>query len=198
MQARTLCTAIVVAASAACAAPKPHTFGAYNDLGPRVSAPTGQRSPRNISVTLNRPANVAVFLVVPGRGSTLLFPADSAESARIESGTHTLTTSLARTATDTTRNQRRPPNQDPNNPNRQGRANGRGNFDPNNGAATTRGYLLVFATQDSLPYNTLANRVSGISIPIDDDDALNTVTKLIRETTKATGQWAAYATEFTP
>jgi hypothetical protein len=190
---------VVVAASAACAAPKPHTFGAYNDLAPRVSAESGQKTPRQVTVALNRPANVAVFLVVPGRGSQLLYPADSTQSPHMESGTHTVTTSLARANADTTRNQQRRPNQEPNAAGRQGRgANGRGGFDPNGGASMTRGYLLVFATQDSLPYSTLSTKVSGISIPIDDDDALNTVTKLIRETTKATGQWAAYATEFTP
>ncbi len=198
MQARTLCTAVVVAASAACAAPKPHTFGAYNDLAPRVSAASGQRTPRTITVELNRPANVAVFLVVPGRGSQLLYPADSTESAHMESGPHTVTTALARANADTTRNPRRPNQQEPNNGRQPRSANGRGNFDPSAGASTTRGYLLVFATQDSLPYTTLATKVSGISIPIDYDAALNTVTTLIRETTKATGQWAAYATEFTP
>jgi hypothetical protein len=44
----------------------------------------------------------------------------------------------------------------------------------------------------------LSTKVSGISIPIEDSDALNTVTKLIRETTHTTGTWAAYATEFSP
>jgi hypothetical protein len=38
--------------------------------------------------------------------------------------------------------------------------------------------------------------VAGLSIPIEDDDALNTVTKLIRESTHTTGPWAAYATEY--
>jgi hypothetical protein len=40
--------------------------------------------------------------------------------------------------------------------------------------------------------------VNGVTIPIEDDDALNTVTKLIRETTHSTGTWAAYAAEFPP
>jgi len=35
-------------------------------------------------------------------------------------------------------------------------------------------------------------------VPIDDTDALNTVTKLVRQTTKTTGRWAAFATDFPP
>ena len=60
------------------------------------------------------------------------------------------------------------------------------------------GYLLIYASQEPLSYNTLQTRVSGLSIPIEDDDALNTVTKLIRGTTKANGPWAAFASEFPP
>jgi hypothetical protein len=57
---------------------------------------------------------------------------------------------------------------------------------------------LIYASQDPLPYATLSSRVAGISVPIDDTDALNTVTKLIRETTRTTGRWAAFATDFPP
>lgn len=49
-----------------------------------------------------------------------------------------------------------------------------------------------------MPYLALSTRVSGISIPIEDNDALNTVTKLIRQTTKTDGPWAAFATDFPP
>jgi hypothetical protein len=59
-----------------------------------------------------------------------------------------------------------------------------------------RGYLLIYASQEPLPYNILSTRVNGFSVPIEDDDALNTVTKLIREVTHTTGPWAAYATDF--
>ena len=61
-----------------------------------------------------------------------------------------------------------------------------------------RGYLLVFASQQPLVYKTLTSRVAGISIPIDDDDALNTVIKLIRATTQINGPWAAFASEYPP
>jgi hypothetical protein len=58
--------------------------------------------------------------------------------------------------------------------------------------------LLIYAAQDPLPYATLSSRVAGISVPIDDTDALNTVMKLVRQTTKTTGRWAAFATDFPP
>ena len=61
-----------------------------------------------------------------------------------------------------------------------------------------RGYLLIYASQQPLPYATLKTRVAGLSVPIADDDALNTVTKLVRETTHTTGPWAAFSTDFPP
>lgn len=178
-------------------------FGQYNDLTPRVAAPQGDRLPRRLTVQLGRPANVAVFLVVPGRGSELLFPADSVQSQFMESGSHLVETSRARGAlNDSSRLVRRPtpaPAPTSQQPPQRGQRNQRGIGDslPPLGL-NQRGYLLVFASQEPLPYATLKNRVSGLSIPIEDDDALNTVTKLIRSTTKTSGPWAAFASEFPP
>ena len=53
----------------------------------------GERTPRHLTVQLAKPANVAVFLVVPGRGSTLLFPADSTQNQYVEAGSHLVETS---------------------------------------------------------------------------------------------------------
>src|SRR5262249_50945095 len=58
----------------ACVSSGPHMFGQYNDLSPKVAPQQGDKVPRHLTVQLARPANVAVFLVVPGRGSELLFP----------------------------------------------------------------------------------------------------------------------------
>jgi hypothetical protein len=195
VQARTIWSVALAATVAGCAAAKPHTFGAYNDLSPRVAAQQGERTPQHVTVELNRPANVAVFYVVPGRGSELLFPADSTQSGFLQSGSHSVTTARAKLAlSDTSRLNRRPDQQTPAGQRPNARA---GNFDPNGRLSMNqRGYLLVYASQDALPYSTLSTKVSGVSIPIDDEDALNTVTKLIRATTKTTGQWAAYASEF--
>jgi len=185
-----------------CATGGPHVFGQYTDLSPRVAAQKGERVPQHLTVQLQRPAHVAVFLVVPGRGSTLLFPADSTQSGFMEAGPHLVETSFGRAAlSDTSRLIRRPQDQPPgaNRPPTTTTGRGRGARDsfPQFGF-NQHGYLLIYASQDPMQYSALATRVSGISIPIEDNDALNTVTKLIRESTKTTGPWAAMATDFPP
>ena len=188
----------------ACVSSGPHMFGQYNDLSPKVAPQQGDKVPRHLTVQLARPANVAVFLVVPGRGSELLFPADSAQSQYLEPGSHLVETARARAAlSDSSTLLRRPATtRTPNTqqPAQRGRGNMRGGLGdslpllgPNQ-----RGFLLIYASQEPLAYSTLKTRVSGLSIPIEDDDALNTVTKLIRGTTKTSGPWAAFASEFPP
>ena len=192
----------LLAVLAGCATGGPAHFGQYAEFTPKVAATKGERSPLHVTVQLVKPANVAVFLVAPGRASTLLFPADSLQPQLVEAGSHLLETSLARQAADTAgrgrRGQPAQPGRRDTIPNRGG-GRGRGGL----GDATTfgfnqRGYLLVYASQEPLPYSVLATRVSGISVPIDDTDALNTVTKLIRETTHTSGRWSAFATDFPP
>ncbi len=188
----------------ACVSSGPHMFGQYNDLAPKVAAQQGERLPRHLTVQLGRPANVAVFLVVPGRGSTLLFPADSNQSQYMEGGSHLVETSLARAAAlnDSSRLVRRPTpapaptSQQP--PQRGGRGNRPFNDSLPAIGANQHGYLLIYASQEPLQYSTLATRVSGISIPIEDTDALNTVTKLIHGASRTSGPWAAFATDFPP
>ncbi|MGE5730706.1 MAG: hypothetical protein ACM37U_02135 [Gemmatimonas sp.] len=185
-----------------CAGSQPHMFGQYNDLAPKVAPTQGERIPQHLTVQIGRPANVAVFLVAPGRASRLLFPADSMQSAYVEAGAHLVETSLAKAAlSDSSRLIRRPPEQTG------------GNRQPNGSRGRTgtvgrdslpifsfnqHGYLLIFASQEPLSYAALSSRVAGLSIPIEDGDALNTVTKLIRATTSRNGPWAAYATDFPP
>jgi hypothetical protein len=184
----------------ACASAKPRQYGQFNDLAPRVAPQQGERLPQHVTVQVARPANIAVFLVMPGRGSTLLFPADSNQSGYMEAGSHLVETSYRRIAlSDSGRLVRRPQDQQQG---PRGQAPGRGRGNMRDSIPTfgfnQRGYLLVYASAEPLPFNTLNTRVSGISIPIEDEDALNTVTKLIRQTTRTTGPWAAYATDFPP
>lgn len=185
---------------AACASAKPHVFGEFNDIAPRVAPVQGERIPQHLTVQLARPANVAVFYVVPGRGSTLLFPQDSSSSQYVEAGSHLVQTAQAGLAmNDTSRLMRIPAGG--------GGARPQGSRTQNRGFGrdtlpmpmfNQRGYLLVFASQQPLAYKALTSRVAGISIPIDDDDALNTVIKLIRETTQINGPWAAFASDYPP
>lgn len=179
-----------------CATGGPAHFGQYAEFTPKVAATKGERSPMHVTVQLAKPANVAVFLVAPGRATTLLFPADSLQPQMVEAGSHLVETRVARQAADTAGRGSRPtPGQRDTLQNRGGR--GRGDL-PTTFGYNQRGYLLIYASQQPLPYGTLLNSVSGISVPIDDSDALNTVMKLIRERTHTTGTWAAFATDFPP
>jgi hypothetical protein len=156
--------------------------------------------PQHITVQLARPANVAVFLVVPGRATSLLFPEDSTQSAYVEAGSHLVSTSLVKGAVSDTSRLIRLPQQYPGNS--RSPMNGRNGMYGRDTTLTfgfnQHGFLLMFASQAPLPYATLKTRVAGLSVPISDDDALNTVTKLVLQTTKVTGPWAAYSTDFPP
>lgn len=179
-----------------CATGGPAHFGQYTEFTPKVAATKGERSPLHVTVQLAKPANVAVFLVAPGRASTLLFPADSLQPQMVEAGSHLVETRVARQAADTAGRGRAQPGQ---RDTLQNRGGGRGRGDlPTTFGFNQRGYLLIYASQQPLPYSALVNGVSGISVPIDDSDALNTVIKLIRERTHTTGQWSAFATDFPP
>lgn len=198
MRSGTMGSLALLGVLAGCASSGPHQFGQYADLSPRVASRAGERVPQHLTVQVGRPANVAVFLVVPGRGSTLLFPADSIQSGFVEAGSHLVETTLGRNQlSDTSKLIRRPAPQQGSSRSRNSSARfGRdsiGTYGPNQ-----HGYLLIFASQSAMPYSVLSTRVSGISIPIEDSDALNTVTKLIRQSTKQQGPWAAFATDFPP
>ena len=181
----------------ACGSAKPRQYGQFNDLDPRVAPAQGEKLPQHVTVQVAKPANVAVFLVMPGRGSTLLFPTDSSQSGYMEAGSHLVETSYKRVALNDTNFVRRAPGQQGPRGQVPGRTRNPRDSVPAFGF-NQRGYLLVYASAEPLPYTTLSTRVSGISIPIEDEDALNTVTKLIRQQTRTTGPWAAYATDFPP
>jgi hypothetical protein len=189
----------VLAAIAGCATGGPAHFGQYPEFTPKVAATKGERSPLHVTVQLAKPANVAVFLVAPGRPSTLLFPADSLQPQLVEAGSHFVETRIARQAADTAGRGARAQAAQRDSIQNRGGGRGRGVGDlPTTFGFNQRGYLLIYASQEPLPYSALLNGVSGISVPIDDTDALNTVMKLIRERTHTTGRWAAFATDFPP
>ena len=195
---RTLSLALLTVIGA-CATGGPAHFGQYSDFTPKVAATKGERSPMHVTVQLEKPANVAVFLVAPGRASTLLFPADSVQPQLVEAGSHLVETRIARVAADTAGRGGRGQAAQRDSVQSRGGGRGRGIGDsPTTFGFNQRGYLLIYASQEPLPYSALLNGVSGISVPIDDTDALNTVMKLIRERTHTTGKWAAFATDFPP
>jgi hypothetical protein len=199
-----LLPAIFTATLIACGGTTLRTYGQYDALGPRVSSVPNERVPLHVNVELPKPANVAVFFVIPGRASMLLFPEDSTRSAQLAAGTHQLTTSFARqtASADSARNARRLPTATGQPPITGAPTGGRTRRDSTAmmGMSTlgSHGFLLVFASEEPLSYSALSTKVAGISIPIDDTEALNTVAKLARETTRAGRPWAAFATEFNP
>ena len=193
--------AVLASLLVACGGTTIRQYGQYETLGPRVSPTPNERVPLHVNVELARPANVAVFYVVPGRVTTLLFPDDSTRSTQLAAGTHQLTTSFARqtAASDSLRNTRRLPSGQP------PITGAPGHRSPRDSSAIlgssmlgAHSFLLVFASEEPLSYSALSTKVAGISIPIDDTEALNTVAKLARETAKAGRPWAAFATEFNP
>jgi len=149
---RNSCLALL-AMFAGCMSSQPAHFGQYNDLGPKVAATKGERLPLHVTVQLAKPANVAVFLVAPGRPTTLLFPQDSVQPGFIDAGAHLVETTLAKNAvSDSSRLVRRPGQPAGTQPvggNRQTAARGRGSDVPAFGF-NQRGYLLIYASQDPL------------------------------------------------
>lgn len=191
-------TAAVAVGLAACAGTMVRQYGDYTAFAPKVSAPNDQRRPEKVTVQLEKPANVAVFLVTPGRTPTLLFPADSNQSAFVQAGTHELTTSRPPAVTDSSRIV-------PRRGQEQQTRGGIGQRSARDSAMmmgrrenrfAETSYLLVYASEEPLSYKALSTRVQGLTIPAVENEALNTVTKLIRATQQGTGAWAAWATEF--
>ena len=186
---------------AGCVHSAPHLYGAYGDMARKVAPQPGERAPRHLTVQRAKPANVAVFLVVPGRASTLLFPQDSLQNQYVEAGSHLVETTIAKNAlSDTSRLTRlptqsqTPPRQGNRTATRQGAA--RDSF-PTFGF-NQHGYLLIYASQQPLNWSLLSTRVAGISVPIDDNDALNNVWKLVRSVSQTNGAWAASASDYPP
>lgn len=196
---RAISSIALIVALAACASAAPIQLGDTQALAPRIDPVAKEAVPLHVQVAIARPANVAVFFVLPGRGATLLYPIDSSSPTRLTAGAHILTTSLAARAA---RDSARTPH--PNTtgaplplPNAANRANPAEVMSADSlGHVGTDGYLLLYATDDSLDFNTLRNRVTGVTIPIENDAAVSTVTKLIKATTRGTGAWAAYSSEF--
>ncbi len=191
-----------VVAATACASTPPRQYGQYSALQPRVSVvgKEGTR-PQQLAVTLNQPAYVTVLFVVPGRGATVIYPPDSTSTDQLRPGTQQVNVHFpARPPRDSLR-LRGLPDQGRTRRGRTGSpAPTRRDTTPRfyadtSLAAASAGYLLAIATPSPLSYAALRQRVEGISIPMDDDEALNTVLKLARSTLPEDAAWAAQSKE---
>jgi hypothetical protein len=191
-----IASAVALAGVVACAgAPKPKVFGTAPSLTPTVAIVGQDRVPMRLSITPARPSYVTAFYVMPGQGTLLLYPTDSSGSKMLPAGAQEIATAFAARSVDTTRLLRRP-----------GRGQQGGVGDPQQGGERqSRGggsvlgseaFVLVYASEDSLSYKALNDRVVGVSLPGYTDEAFNTVTKLIRSAASGTGAWSAVAVPF--
>jgi hypothetical protein len=164
-------------------------LGDYAAYTPTLTTVEGQTRPSTVNVSLANPAFAVVLFVIPGRGATLIYPADTGASNYLTAGTHTLTTSfsdrsklvdtsfLPRPQNDSTR--RRAQNTQP-----------AARFDIS--ALEREGYLLLVTSADSLRAGQIARRIDGVTIPIEDDAALNAVSKLVIGSNPRSASWAAF------
>ncbi len=183
----------------ACAGnPKPKIFGTATDLAPTVEIVGTTPLPLHLRIVPAQPEYVAAFYVIPGQRIQKLFPADTTGSQLLSPGPQEVATSFAiRPTVDSSRLLRRPGRVQPpvdasgNPPSATSR-------DPRSSQFQEMGYVLVYAGKDSLSYQTLNDRVVGVSVPGYADEALNAVTKLIHAATTGSGPWSAIAVPFRP
>jgi hypothetical protein len=181
--------------SAACAGnPKPKTFGNAPDLTPMVEIVGNDRLPLHLRLDLPQSAHIAAFYVIPGQGTQMLYPADSTGSKPLPAGVQEVSTLFAvRPAIDSSRLLRRP-QQRATPPGDQGMPQGGGQRRIN--GMEDAAFVLVYASKDPLTYQTLNDRVIGVSLPGYENEAFNTVTKLVRTAATGTGPWTAIAVPF--
>ena len=188
---------LTVAALTACASGgDAGRLGDYSVHSPSFTTVKGEARPTHLDVNLTSPGYVAVLFVIPGRGASLIYPGDSTTDNRLTAGAHALTTAFSDRSKlidttffrglpqrDTSRNRQRPESQGQRMP-------GGRPFDPS--TLEREGYLLMIVTGDSLGYTSVARRVDGVTIPAEDEEALNTVAKMVVGTTRRNRPWSAY------
>jgi hypothetical protein len=57
------------------------------------------------------------------------------------------------------------------------------------------GYLVVVASPTAMPYGVLKRRLEGVTIPIEDDEALSTIMKLVKSALPDGARVSGYARE---
>jgi hypothetical protein len=198
----------LIALTAGCAsAPAVLHIGDAPDIGATLSLVDSASPPRNLEITLSQPAHVAVLLVVPGRGATLVYPRDtSLGPTHFLGGRHRVAAwypgravtasvdSTPRHAQDTLFDVRRPLPIDT-----VGRRRTRTGFgdqveDPRERQRNlTPSYLLLVATPAPLHPDVIRRRVEGVTIPLNESEALNAIGKLVRSTADPAARWAGHA-----
>lgn len=200
---------LVLATVSACASgPTIKHLGDYPVSQPVFTAASNPKTPRQITVNLKAPAYVSVLYVVPGRGAVIVYPTDSATDTRVAAGQHVVPVYFAEApfnrdsmmiaarrqamggggGTRAPRTRRDSLSQD-------SARSGLGPIREPGPGASPIGYLLLVASPEPIPYATLERHVNGITIPIEDDEALSTVMKLVKAALPEGTQVAGYAQE---
>src|SRR5438105_3652037 len=219
LQLRRTLLAMVVTTAACARGPEIRKLGDYGSLQPLFTTPQNQKTPSQINVNLTRPAYVAALFVVPGRGAVIVYPTDTSMDTHVDAGQHTIPVRFRETAfnRDSMFAAMRRQSQGRGNPaptptpvppvfrdttqrdtTRIGRDSGttsRGALREPGPGASPIGYLLLVASSTQIPLQNLQRRVNGITIPIDDDEALSTVMKLVKSTLPDGTNLAGYAKE---
>jgi len=208
-QPRQIILLIVFAAAACASGPATHRLGEYSALQPLFTTPQSQRTPTQMTVNLSAPAYVAALFVVPGRGTAIVYPVDSMANNHVEAGQHTIPIrfseqpfnrdsllSVYRRQSQEGGRRTPPPRRDSISRDTTRRDSTRvGVLRDPSVAASPIGYLLLVASPSSIPFPMLKRRVEGVTIPIDDNEALSTVMKLIKSTLPDGSPLAGYAQE---
>ena len=217
LQFRRVFLAVVVATTACASGPEIRKLGDYPVVQPLFTTPANQKTPSEITVNLARPSYVAALFVVPGRGAVIVYPTDTTADTHLDAGAHTIPVHFAERPFNRDsmlamlgrRNQgpgrggnpspvpRVRPDTIPRDTARIRSDSGpvSSGFRDASPGASPIGYLLLVASPAQISYASLRRRVNGITIPIDDDEALSTVMKLVKSTLPDGTQLAGYAKE---
>ena len=216
LQLRRVLIASLAVFTACASGPQIRKLGDYGSVNPLFTTPPNQKTPREITVNLTQPAYVAALFVVPGRGAVIVYPRDTAANPHVDAGSHTIPVHFAESPFNrdsmlaairrgaqggTRRNPQPQPTVRPDTIFRdttrtRGDSSRLGGLrgEPGPGASPI-GYLLLVASPNAIPLSTLQRRINGITIPIDDDEALSTVMKLVKSALPDGTNLAGYARE---
>ena len=181
-------------------------LGDYGTLHPSFTLPANEKSPTRATVTLEQPAYVTMLYVVPGRGTSVVYPTDSSVYNHLDAGQHEIPIhfgarpfnrdslmAVLRRSGQGGRGREFPQGRQRDTVRRDSTA--RGPIAEPSPASSPVGYLLLVASSDAIAYAALHRRVEGVTIPIEDDEALSTVMKLVKATLPDGSRVAGYARE---
>ena len=156
----------------------------------RITAVDTTLPPRSVTVQLDQAGYATVILVAPGHSATILYPGDSTVNNRLVAGSHTLAFQIPEllVQTDSQRMAAITRTRDSGFSARRTRPRGITPLSP-----TTPTYLLVITSPQQLAFSRMRDKTAGVSIPIEDMEALNATAKAVKSTLAVEPrEWAGY------